>query len=161
MANPNRTVYEGPALSGPGILWINSRIDAPNQISPDLFKKWYEEYHIPDIIAARPDGCIASSRYECMDSTRTSPYLAVYSIPDLAFVQTNEFKAVSMVHELLPEGGPIHRFVSFDTRFYRRIQLVERPDAPPGTSFISNYIAGSSQPCRSSSYTYLSCYSTS
>jgi hypothetical protein len=130
MSNPNRTVYDGPPLSGPGILWINSKIDAPDQISPELYKEWYETVHIPDIIAAKPGGIIASSRYECMDPARKAPYLAVYSVPDLGFLQTPEFKAVPMVHDMLPDGGPVHRFASFDSRFYQRVQLVERPGAP-------------------------------
>jgi hypothetical protein len=67
-----------------------------------------------------------------MDTSREAPYLAVYSVPDLGFLQTPEFKAVPMVHEMLPEGGPVHKFASFDARFYQRAQVVEQPGAPAG-----------------------------
>lgn len=132
MANPNRTAYEGPPLSGPGILWVNSKITDADQLSPELFKKWYEMAHIPDLINAKKGGVLASSRYQCPDPKQPAPYLAVYSVPDLGFLQTPEFRAVPMKHDMLPGGGPIHRFVSFDTRFYQRLQVVERPGATAG-----------------------------
>lgn len=135
-----RTTYDGPPLSGPGILWINSKITAPDQVSPELYKKWYESVHIPDIINARPGGVIASSRYQCMDSERPAPYLAVYSVPDLGFLQSPEFRAVPMTHEMLPEGGPIHRFASFDARFYQRVEIAEREGAPPGMFLAGNVL---------------------
>ncbi|KAF2496741.1 hypothetical protein BU16DRAFT_507377 [Lophium mytilinum] len=126
MANPNRTVYSGPPLSGPGILWINSKITAPDKLSPELFKTWYEEAHIPDIIGAKKGSVLAAWRYQCANPERPAPYLALYSIPDLAFLQTAEFRAVPMVHEMLPEGGPIHKFANFDTRYYKKIQVFEK-----------------------------------
>jgi len=126
MANPTRTVYSGPPLTGPGILWINSKIIAPDKLSPELFKTWYEEVHIPDIIAAKPGGVLAAWRYKCANPERPAPYLALYSIPDLAFLQTDEFRAVPMVHEMLPEGGPIHKFASFDARYYKKTQVYEK-----------------------------------
>ena len=132
MSNTKRVAYDGPPLTGPGIIWTNCKIDAPDKVSPELFKKWYETVHITEIINAKPGGVVASSRYKCMDSEREAPYLAIYSLPDLGFLQTAEFKAVPMTNPMLPEGGPIHKFASFDTRFYQRVQVVERPGAPKG-----------------------------
>jgi hypothetical protein len=120
MANPNRTDYEGEPLSGPGILWINSRITDP-AMTPEAFTRWYEQIHIPDIIAAKPGGVVASWRYQALNP-RSAPYLAVYKVPDMGFLQSAEFKAIPMVHPSLPGGGPIHRFAEFDARFLRLVE---------------------------------------
>ena len=69
-----------------------------------------------------------------MEATRDAPYLAVYTVPDLGFLQSAEFKSVPMVHEMLPGGGPIHKFASFDARFYQRVHVFERSSAPVGLS---------------------------
>ncbi|KAF2803049.1 uncharacterized protein BDZ99DRAFT_400490 [Mytilinidion resinicola] len=126
MASPTRTVYSGPPLSGPGILWVNSKITAPDKLSPELFKTWYEEVHIRDIIAAKKGGVLAAWRYQCANPERPAPYLALYSIPDMGVLQTDQFRAVPMGHEMLPEGGPILKFVNFDTRYYKKIQVFEK-----------------------------------
>jgi hypothetical protein len=129
MPSTKRTAYNGPPLSGPGIIWTASKLEATDKVPPELFKKWYETVHIPEIIAVKPGGVVAASRYQCMDPERAAPYLAVYSLPDLGYLQTPEFKSVSMSDPMLPEGGPVHKFVAFDTRFYQRVQVVERPGA--------------------------------
>ncbi len=132
MANPNRTDYEGPALSGPGILWINSKITDPASLSVDQFTQWYEGVHIPDIIAARPGGIVSSWRYQSADAGRPAPYLAVYKCPDLGFITSTEFKSIPMTHPTLPGNGPIHRFADFDARFLRHMETFSREGAAAG-----------------------------
>ncbi|CAM1509559.1 Fc.00g032980.m01.CDS01 [Cosmosporella sp. VM-42] len=122
MANPNRTDYEGPPLSGPGILWINSKVTDPAHLPVEAFNRWYEEVHIPDIIGAKPGGVLASWRYKCGDSDRPAPFLAVYKVPDMGFLQSKEFKSIPMVHPTLPGHGPIHRFADFDARFLAHVE---------------------------------------
>ncbi|KAF2112091.1 hypothetical protein BDV96DRAFT_649452 [Lophiotrema nucula] len=128
MSNPNRTAYTGPPLKGPGIMWVNSVPKPP--LSDEAFNRWYEEVHIPDIIRAKSgnDGCIAAWRFKCQDPARRRPYLALYSVPDISFVQSPEFGRISQYHHSLPEGGPSQKFVDFDTRFYQRVQVFEKPE---------------------------------
>ncbi|KAF2788681.1 hypothetical protein K505DRAFT_314477 [Melanomma pulvis-pyrius CBS 109.77] len=128
MSNPNRTIYTGPPLSGPGIMWVNSVPKLP--LSEGTFNEWYEKIHIPDIIKAKPspEGCIAAWRFKSRDPSRARPYLALYAVPDMAFIQSSEFGRVSQYHELLPDGGPSQKFVDFDTRFYRRVQVLQKPE---------------------------------
>lgn len=133
MANPNRTDYEGPPLSGPGILWINSRLTDPSFLPANSFHRWYEDIHIPDIIAAKPGGVVASWRYQCLDKTRDAPWLAVYKVPDMGFLQSSEFKAIPMVDDTLPEGGPIHKFAAFDARFLGFVESWKSKSAGNGT----------------------------
>jgi hypothetical protein len=137
---PKRTDYTGEPLSGPGILWINSKVTKPDKLSVEEFTRWYEEVHIPDIIAAKPGGIIASWRYQCLDPERTAPFLAVYSCPDLAFLQSAEFKAIPMTHDTLPGNGPIHLFADFDARFYKRVHVYETEQTKPGRVFLKKYL---------------------
>ncbi len=131
MANPNRTDYEGEPLSGPGILWINSKVTDPN-FSVEAFTSWYEGIHIPDIIAAKPGGVVASWRYKSADANRAAPFLAVYKVPDMGFLQSAEFKAIPMVHPSLPGNGPIHRHAEFDARFLGHVETWKSDKATPG-----------------------------
>ncbi|CAK7215426.1 hypothetical protein SCUCBS95973_002468 [Sporothrix curviconia] len=132
MANPNRTDYEGPELSGAGILWINSKVTDPLSLPVDEFTRWYEDVHIPDIIAARDGGIISSWRYQCTDAGRAAPYLAVYKCPNMGFIQSTEFKSIPMTHHSLPGNGPIHRFADFDARFLKHVETWSSPDAADG-----------------------------
>lgn len=134
MANPNRTDYEGPALSGPGILWINSKLTDPESLPVEKFTRWYEDVHIPDIIAAKPGGVAASWRYKCLDANRPAPFLAVYKVPDMGFLQSSEFKAIPMVHPTLPGNGPIHRFAEFDARFLGHVESWKASDSKDSES---------------------------
>ena len=127
-----RTDYQGEPLSGPGILWINSKVTKPEELPIEVFERWYETVHIPDLIAAKPGGILASWRYKCVDPSREAPFLAVYSVPDLGFLQSKEFKAVPMTDEMLPDNGPIHLFAEFDARFYKRVQVFETEKSKPG-----------------------------
>ena len=132
MANANRTDYEGEPISGPGILWINSKVTDPDSLSVDSFEKWYEEIHIPDIIAAKPGGVVSSWRYLCVDPDRPAPFLAVYKVPDMRFLQSTEFKNIPMVHPTLPGNGPIHRFAAFDARFLAHVETWKSAKASQG-----------------------------
>lgn len=108
-------------------MWVNSVPRLPLDLR--TFDHWYQEVHIPEIIAAKPgrQGCVAAWRFECQDSSRLRPFLALYSVPDMAFIQSPEFGGIRQTHEMLPDGGPSQKFVDFDTRFYQRIQVFEKP----------------------------------
>lgn len=132
MANPNRTDYEEPSLSEPGLIWINSKVTDKAILSDEAFTRWYEDIHIPDVIAAKHGGILASWRYQCANKERSAPYLAVYKVPDMGFLQSPEFKAIPMTHPTLPGNGPIHQFADFDARFMEHIKTWESKDANDG-----------------------------
>lgn len=114
-------------------MWVNS---VPKKtLKHEIFNHWYQTVHIPDIVAAKPpnsDGCVAAWRYKCEDKSRTRPYLALYSIPDMGFVQSAAFGTISQYHDLLPGGGPSQTHVDFDTRFYRQVQVYGKDSGPRG-----------------------------
>lgn len=119
-------------MSGPGLIWSNSKITAPETLSSELFERWYDQKHIPDVMGARAGGVVAAWRYKCLDPDRDTPYLTLYNVPDLEVVTTEEFKAIPMTSEMLPSDASIHTMALFDTRFYRRIQVHERAGAKKG-----------------------------
>jgi hypothetical protein len=89
----------------------------------------------PDIIAAKPGGVAASWRYRCTDKQRPAPFLAVYKVPDMGFLQSSEFKSIPMVHPSLPDNGPIHRFAEFDARFLGHVESWSSEQAESGSAY--------------------------
>jgi hypothetical protein len=127
MTSPKRVPYSGPKLSGPGVIISASRITKPNELSDVVFNKWYNEVHIQDVLAT--GGVTRAARFREANPKATAPYLAIYTIPDLSIIESEEFKKVPMTHESLPGGGNVHSFVNFDTRFYSLIQEYPESDA--------------------------------
>jgi hypothetical protein len=120
MAKPARAPYSGPPLSGPGIFLSASRITNPI-LSDAAFNKWYNEVHIRDVLAT--GGVSRATRFREANPNAKSHYLALYTVPDLSVILSDEFKKIPMTHESLPEGRSIHEMVNFDTRFYSFVQV--------------------------------------
>jgi hypothetical protein len=120
MAEIVRERYTGPQLSGPGIILSASHITKPDQLSDETFNKWYNEVHIRDVLAT--GGVPNATRFRHADPKAAIPYLAVYTVPDLAIIHSEKFRSIPMRHPMLPNGGNIHEFANFDTRFYQLIQ---------------------------------------
>lgn len=142
MANPNRTTYDGPKLWGPGIFYSTSRISKPDQISEETYNKWYNEVHIPDVLAT--GGVTAAYRFRNANPNADRPYLAVYQVPDLGIIQSETFKSIPMTSDLLPNGGPCHNYIDFDTRFYKLQQDYNtRGETEDGNNFGNWYLSTS------------------
>jgi len=127
---PLRTSYSGPPLSGPGIIYTTSKLVKPDELSLETYNWWYENVHVPDLLATTVVS--AAFRFKNMNPNSETPYLAVYIVPDLGALQGVAFKSVKQTHECLPGGGPAHRFVNFDTRYYQLIQEFEIGQHPLG-----------------------------
>lgn len=127
---PKRTAYTGPPMSGPGIIYTTSKIVKPEELSPEKFNWWYENVHIRDLLAT---GVVSRAfRFKNNNASADTPYLAIYVLEDMAALQQAAFKSVPQTHESLPGGGPAHRFVDFDTRYYQLIQKFEVEEHPTG-----------------------------
>lgn len=107
--------------SFPELLYVNSKIIAPDQLSPDLFTQWYNDVHIPDIFVT--SGIKEAYRYYTTSSEPSSierPYLALYPIIFEGFLQSEEFYSIPVKSSILP--GPNHEIfdvADFDARYYR------------------------------------------
>jgi hypothetical protein len=109
-------------MSGPGIIYTPSKIADPT-LSLEQFNNWYENVHFKDLLST---GLVKSvSRFKSINPDAEWPYLAIYVLEDMGALQRTGFKSVSIPHESLPDGGPIIKFVDFDTRFYQLVQKVE------------------------------------
>lgn len=62
-----------------------------------------------------------------------APNLVIYVLEDMSKLQTPAFKALPQTHSSLPGGGPIQRFVDFDTRYYQLFQTFQTEDHCSGT----------------------------
>jgi hypothetical protein len=110
-------------MRGPGILYVNSKITRPDKVSPELFAKWYEEIHIPDIFKTR--GIKIAQRWKSIDPSSDRPYLAIYPVDDLAFLQSAAFKAIPVTSGMLPAPHGCFDFADFDTRYYEHVQTYQ------------------------------------
>jgi hypothetical protein len=108
--------------SGPGLLYVNSKIISPD-LSPELFTEWYQDIHIRDIFLTT--GIKSAFRYFTSSSepaTIERPYLALYPLKDVAFLNSAEFKAIPIHSDILPvESKSIFDLADFDTRYYTNI----------------------------------------
>lgn len=99
----------------PGLLYVaSSRNDVPEA----AFDKWYNDIHIRDILELK-EGFSAAFRYKATDE-RETPYLALYPVKDLGFLETKEFASLPTADPILP--GPSHdslELCTFDIRVYR------------------------------------------
>jgi len=120
MSDPIRSAYSGPTLSGPGVIVSASHITKPDLLTDEAFNKWYNEVHIPDVLAT--GGVPIATRFRNANPAAPAPYLAIYTVPDLSIIHSQKFKNIPMTHKSLPEGGNIHNYANFDTRFYQLIQ---------------------------------------
>jgi hypothetical protein len=91
----------------PGIFWVSSGLrDQYKDVFPySSYVKWYETYHIPDWMGAKPGAITSGFRYQALDPNLTTPFLVNYKYPDIADLNAPEFGKVALTHPSLPEGG--------------------------------------------------------
>jgi len=107
----------------PGIIWVNSDIIKPDQLSREDFDDWYCNEHIPDVVAI--SGVNAAYRYEHVADGSTPlrrlGFLTVYLMNDINFKDTDEFKSLEG-QSPGPSQEKIFEKSEFDTRSYELIQ---------------------------------------
>ena len=74
---------------------MNSKITKPDDLSTKAFTSWYEDVHIPDIF--KTSGIKEASRWQALNSDDERPYLALYPLEDLDFLQSSEFKCITQI----------------------------------------------------------------
>lgn len=120
----------------PGLLYVSARFTNPD-LGHEAFNKWYDEQHIPHLLTLR--GIRGAARYVKIDSDVDTPYLALYSVPDTAWVRSGEAAAMqdSADSDLLP-GGNALQCIDFGARIYEHIHTYELPGAKAGMyAFVS------------------------
>ncbi|GKZ67390.1 hypothetical protein AnigIFM50267_001778 [Aspergillus niger] len=117
-----------------GLLYAASRINPPSKISADVFNAWYDGVHVPDVL--KTSGINTAVRYEtAVVPQDSSPwaFLALYPVPDIEFLNTEEFASIPATSDALP--GPTHScmdIAQFDIRRYREVGKRHDLDMPTG-----------------------------
>jgi len=118
-------------MSEPGLVLALSRIYQPDQLSVDLFDKWYDEVHIRDLLTT---GAIKTGiRWKTIDPNEKQPYLTIYPLDRIDALDTDVVRAVPVHSDILP--GPSHYiwdFVAYDARIYQHIQTHEQEGTKVG-----------------------------
>ncbi|OQN98122.1 hypothetical protein B0A48_15954 [Cryoendolithus antarcticus] len=122
----------------PGLLFVNSKITKPDQLSPEAYADWYTKRHIPDIF--KTSGIKQAARWQALDPNQDRPYLALYPLEDLDYLNSDEFRAIPVHDDKLPGSGAIFDVASFDTRYYAFEQLYEPEETKKGWRSTGRYV---------------------
>lgn len=95
--------------TSPGIFLARSKITSP-ALSHEIFTKWYEQVHIPDIFKISDSfegvGIISGFRYySTSPRTTKKPYLAIYPLEDVGYLEMKEFWSTPVEHAILDEAS--------------------------------------------------------
>jgi hypothetical protein len=113
-------------FSGPGILWVASKITQPEHLSESIYLSWYDDEHIPEILSVTPVKSLF--RFRAADPNAERPYLVTSPLEDM--VNLSAFKNVAIKSDKLPDdsgalGGSSHDCADLDYRFYQLVQTYE------------------------------------
>lgn len=121
------------SISGPGILYVNSKISRPDILDEDTYLNWYDNDHIAEIV--QTSGVESAWRFKDVNiGSVEKPYLAMYPLKDLAFTQGSEFKGIRVHSDMLPNGGPIYDLADVDVRYMNLIQVFDPTKKGKGES---------------------------
>jgi hypothetical protein len=129
--------------SVPGILFVNSGVIKPAELSQEAFDSWYCQEHIPDVVAK--SGINHAYRYEHVNDgsspARRLNFLTIYGMDDINFTETAEFRSLEGQRPG-PSMERIFEKSEFDTRSYELVQVDEAAGAAgsgSGSGKIASY----------------------
>jgi hypothetical protein len=124
--------YNISSVSGPGILYVHSKIK-DKTLTAETFTKWYQDVHIPDIFET--GGITSAFRYYSTSGEAAErPYLALYPMKDVAFLQSDKFRSIPVHSRVLPGTTAIFDYADFDTRYYLHLNTVTTGTGGKGMS---------------------------
>jgi hypothetical protein len=117
-------------MATPGLLFSNTRISRPDILNEEVYLDWYFSEHIPDVI--KTGGVDAGLFYVNQDPKVEKPYLAIYPMPDISFLGSDEFKKIRVKSDMLPGSGLCYDVMEADVRYYKEIQVFGRDGSKTG-----------------------------
>lgn len=111
------------------MLAAHSRLVKPDVCPPEQYEKWYFEDHIPDVLST--SGIRRALFYTNTDPKADRPYLALYPMADLPFLQSDEFvKGIRVKSPLLPKNkdggeGLCYDYMDVDVAYLQHVQTYE------------------------------------
>lgn len=140
-----------------GLLYVASRIKSPPLVSPELFRKWYDEDHIPSLCSANPkDGLVFAIRYRSTDPKADvaggeatadvpHPFLAIYKLNDVHWLASDGFRDIPVTSDLLPKEAGHNPFGCFEVNL-RSYKAIARSPVQPGGANHPKFVLTSEMP---------------
>jgi hypothetical protein len=75
----------------PGILLTTSHLLPDTSITPETFLHWYDDIHIPDVLAAEEATPLAL-RYKNANASAEWTYVVIFQLPDTSWVGSEALK---------------------------------------------------------------------
>ncbi|KAK6063489.1 putative alpha/beta hydrolase [Seiridium cupressi] len=110
-------------ISGPGCLYVESRISKPGILDEKTYLKWYGEDHIVDLLQI--SGIGSARVLKDVNPDADKPYLVLYPLDDLGIMKSDDMKNIKARSDLLPGTGNIYDLADFDSRFDSLIQVYD------------------------------------
>ena len=110
-----------PTMSGPGLLFVLGKISRPDLMDEATYMNWYDNDHIAEILETPSDtaGIKTAFRFIHADHHEANwPYLALYPMEDLAFLNSEGFRKITVHSKLLPGSGLIYDLADNEVRYY-------------------------------------------
>ncbi|KAK4642977.1 hypothetical protein QC761_402130 [Podospora bellae-mahoneyi] len=111
----------------PGIIVVHSRPLSP-LLPPIVFQTWYENIHIPDVLATGHVSSAARYRLTSPEANNSMPFLAVYHLPDMNWLRQDncQFWKIPLHSKILPgDNSSILDVAEFKTEFYETVDTVQ------------------------------------
>ena len=108
-----------------GLFYITSSADESKGLTPDAFTKWYNDIHIPELLAL--PGLDSAFRYSNTAPDTKPEYLCLYPLASLDTLKSAELAKVNNVHEAT-FPGPSHDVrdvADLKARVYVHVQSYE------------------------------------
>jgi hypothetical protein len=111
-----------------GVIFVASRVTQPAKLTEGEFVKWYEDIHVPEVLATggvpgavrwvRVSSATADEEEEERNGFARFPFLTLYAFPSMQFRFTRAFRGLD--GQTSPKGDLLERVFSraeFATRF--------------------------------------------
>lgn len=117
-----------------GVIGAFSKSTSPDLVPDDVLMSWYDNIHIPDVIAT--SGMKTALRFEALDPKTKYRWLVVYPVKDINFAATEEFDNIPKGGHKKIGGRMFTDLAQLDLRISARTQVFEASNAAKGWYFL-------------------------
>ncbi|KAK5134147.1 hypothetical protein LTR08_006922 [Meristemomyces frigidus] len=126
----------------PGLMFVGSRVIDPSKTSDEKYNRFYNEEHLPDVFSHGV--CKFAVRYKNINTSSPMPYIALYPLEDVAFLQGPKLGKLVEDTKISRtfDNTDINEHVHFEPRGYEKIQTFEgygnsdKSDNHPGKTVV-------------------------
>ncbi|KAI1824613.1 hypothetical protein F4861DRAFT_254234 [Xylaria intraflava] len=109
----------------PGLVYVESRVLDPQKTSDELYNRFYNDEHLPDILASGL--AKLALRYKNIDEGAAVPYIALYPVDDASAISlpTTLKDGKDLKKSYILGCDDIHDFIHFNLRAFEKLQTYE------------------------------------